>query len=124
MSKKPSILISGHGIGGMAAALEIQLTEQAPALREAGAGVPISANGMAVLEELGVASRLLERAAHPEQCPIRMWNAGQRWTAFNLSAMSARTYGHPHVTVYRPDPLIALAEGVCAVAPLPTTSTP
>ncbi|MFZ6763200.1 FAD-dependent monooxygenase [Pseudoroseomonas sp. WGS1072] len=121
---KPRILIAGGGIGGLAAALalirrgfDVQVYEQAPALKEVGAGVQVSANGMAVLEDLGVADRLMELAAHPEQRQIRMWNTGQRWTAFDLGSISVSTYGHPYVTVYRPDLLDALADGVRAAAP-------
>ncbi|SDW31417.1 salicylate hydroxylase [Ruegeria halocynthiae] len=54
--------VIGGGIGGLAAALalckqggQVTVLEQAPALTEVGAGLQISANGMAVLRALGVA---------------------------------------------------------------------
>lgn len=56
-----SFAVIGGGIGGLAAALALRLKgaqvtvlEQAPALTEVGAGLQISANGMAVLRALGV----------------------------------------------------------------------
>jgi salicylate hydroxylase len=122
--KKPLILIAGGGIGGMAAALAllqrgfaVEVYEQADALAEVGAGVMVSANGMAVLENLGVAERLLQLAAHPERRQLRMWNTGQSWTVFDLGAISVSTYGHPYVTVYRPDLLRVLADAIVATDP-------
>ena len=60
-----NIAIVGGGIGGLAAALalirrgiDVDVYEQAPELRELGAGVQISANGSRVLHELGLAAAL------------------------------------------------------------------
>ena len=51
-----NITVLGAGIGGLAVATalarrgaRVQVLEQAPALREVGAGIQISPNGMAVL---------------------------------------------------------------------------
>ncbi|MEX0307475.1 MAG: FAD-dependent monooxygenase [Ruegeria sp.] len=59
--------VIGGGIGGLAAALALRnqgarviVLEQAPALTEVGAGLQISANGMAVLRALGVAGNVPE----------------------------------------------------------------
>jgi len=121
---KPKVLIAGGGIGGLTAALsliqrgfEVEVYEQAPELREVGAGVQISPNGMLVFDALGIAARVLALAARPERREIRMWNTGQAWTAFDLGAESVETYGHPYVTMYRPDLLTVLAEAVQAAAP-------
>lgn len=61
-------VVIGGGIGGLAAALalrragwEVAVYEQAPALREVGAGLRVSPNGMHVLERLGLAERVLEQ---------------------------------------------------------------
>lgn len=123
-STTPRILIAGAGIGGLTAALallrrgfRVEVYEQATALREVGAGVQVSANGMLVFRALGVADRILELAAEPQRREVRMWNTGQSWTAFDLGAVSVRTYGHPYVTMYRPDLLQALAEAVQEAAP-------
>ncbi|WP_135505367.1 FAD-dependent monooxygenase [Roseovarius aestuariivivens] len=58
-------LILGGGIGGLAAALALsargarcRVLEQAPALREVGAGLQISPNGFVVLEALGLGEGL------------------------------------------------------------------
>src|SRR5258708_21817497 len=109
---KPKIIVAGGGIGGLTAALslikrgfEVEIYEQAPILREVGAGVQISANGMLVLRELGLSAPIMEEAAHPERRDIRMSNTGQAWTAFDLGTASVQTYRHPYVPMYRPDPL-------------------
>jgi salicylate hydroxylase len=121
---KPKVIIAGAGIGGLTAALallqrgfEVEVYEQASELREVGAGVQISPNGMRVFEELGIADRILALAAHPERREVRMWNTGQAWTTFDLGAVSVQTYGHPYVTMYRPDLLTVLTEAVQAAAP-------
>ncbi len=63
------ITVIGGGIGGMAAALacarrgaRVTVLERADAIRELGAGVQISPNGMAVLDALGVGDALRTRS--------------------------------------------------------------
>lgn len=63
------ITVIGGGLGGMAAALacarrgaRVMVLERADALRELGAGVQISPNGMAVLDALGVGDALRARS--------------------------------------------------------------
>ena len=60
----PHVLIAGGGIGGLTAALallkrgfDVDVYEQAPALREVGAGLQLSANGNRALYALGVERR-------------------------------------------------------------------
>lgn len=60
MSSNP-VTVVGAGIGGLTCALalvqrgiDVKVYEQAPELREIGAGVQLSANGMRVLHALGL----------------------------------------------------------------------
>ena len=62
------ICIVGAGIGGLAAACglamrgaRVTVLEQADAVREVGAGIQISPNGLAVLDALGVGDDLRAR---------------------------------------------------------------
>jgi len=85
MTKKLKIAVAGAGIGGLVAALalirkgyDVTVYEQAPELRELGAGLQISANGTRILIALGLreaAVRMARRcastaAARPGSCSI------------------------------------------------------
>ena len=124
MRDKPRLLIAGAGIGGLTAALgllrqgfAVSVYEQAKELREVGAGVLISPNGMRALTSLGVAERALAVAAHPAKREVRLWKTGQAWPTFELNTVAATAYGYPFAWLFRPDLLDLLAEAVTALAP-------
>lgn len=65
-----NVLVIGAGIGGLAAAVAfarrgvtVTVLEQADAIREVGAGLQVSPNGLFVLRALGLEPRLRERGA-------------------------------------------------------------
>lgn len=67
------VLVIGAGIGGLAAATglarrgaDVSVLEQAEAVREVGAGFQISPNGFVVLESLGLAGVLRDRAVQAQ----------------------------------------------------------
>jgi salicylate hydroxylase len=107
---KSHIAIVGGGIGGLAAALalvrrgiEVDVYEQAPELRELGAGVQISANGTRVLHALGLKDALEKVQVLPAGKAIRLWNTGQSWKLFDLGLQSVARYGFPYITIHRGD---------------------
>jgi salicylate hydroxylase len=113
------VLIAGGGIGGLAAALalirrgcEVEVHEQAPELKEVGAGLQLSPNGTRVLYALGVGEALRALSCEAEGKEIRIWNTGETWKLFDLGAVAIERYGFPYFTVYRPDLLAVLAEAV------------
>jgi len=119
MTQRPHVLIAGGGIGGLTAALallrrgfDVDVFEQAPELREVGAGVQVSANGSRALYSLGVGETLAASSCEASGKEIRLWSTGQTWTLFDLGAESVARYGYPYFTVYRPDLLAALVDGV------------
>jgi salicylate hydroxylase len=121
---KHHILIAGGGIGGMAAALallkrghDVDLYEQAPELKEFGAGVQISPNGTRALHALGVLDALRALSCDTEGKEIRLWNTGRSWKLFDLGAEAIERYGFPYVTVFRPDLLQVLHDAVRARKP-------
>ena len=119
MTRNARILIAGGGIGGMAAALalqksgfEVEVFEQAPELGEVGAGVQISPNGTRALDHLGVLEGLRKLSCKPERKEFRLWNTGEAWPMFDFDKTASDTYGFPYLTVYRPDLLGALVDGI------------
>ncbi len=75
------IVIIGGGIGGLAAALsllkrglDVEVHEQAPELKEVGAGIQISSNGTRVLYALGLEEALKRVQVLPSRRVIRHWS--------------------------------------------------
>lgn len=122
--RRPTVLIAGAGIGGLVAALAlarrgiaVSVHEQAQGLREVGAGVQISPNGVRVLAALGVAEQVAAVSSETRGKEIRLWNTGQTWSPFDVLADSVGTYGFPYFTVYRPDLLAVLEAALREAAP-------
>ena len=118
------ILIAGGGIGGLAAAaallqrgIDVDVYEQAPELKEVGAGIQISPNGNKVLDALGVFQTLKSLSCDPERKEFRLWNTGRAWPMFSLGKAVIERYGYPYLTVYRPDLHQALADRVRELKP-------
>ena len=118
------ILIAGAGIGGLTAALaclkrgfDVEVYEQAAELKEAGAGLQVSANGTRALYELGVGAALKHLSCEVASKEYRLWNTGEAWKLYDLGAESVARYGYPYFTVYRPDLLAVLADAVRAIKP-------
>jgi 2-polyprenyl-6-methoxyphenol hydroxylase-like FAD-dependent oxidoreductase len=119
MRGRPRVLIAGGGLGGLAAALallrmgcEVEVYEQAPELKEVGAGLQLAANGTHVLYALGVGEELKALSCEAESKEIRIWNTGETWKLHDLGRVSIERYGYPYFTVYRPDLLGVLERAV------------
>lgn len=118
------VIIAGGGIGGMSAALallkkgiDVEVYEQAPELKEVGAGIQISPNGCRALDELGVFQTLKALSCDPVRKEFRLWNTGKSWPLFDLGKSAIEKYGYPYLTVYRPDMLDTLVAAVRALKP-------
>lgn len=118
------VAIVGGGIGGLTAALallrqgfDVTVYEQAPELREVGAGVQVSANGTRILFALGLEQDIMSVACEAGSKEIRLWNTGQTWNLFDLGPQSITRYGFPYVTIHRNDLHQALAAGIRRIAP-------
>jgi len=104
------VAIVGGGIGGLTAALallrsgiDVDVYEQAPELKELGAGVQISANGTRVLYALGLGAAIERVGVIVAGKEIRLWNTGQAWKLFDLGAVSVQRYGFPYMMFHRGD---------------------
>lgn len=114
-----TIAIVGAGIGGLCAALAlvrrgiaVEVYEQAPELKELGAGVQISSNGTRVLYALGLGPAIERVGVIVAGKEIRLWSTGQTWKLFDLGAVSVERYGYPYMMFHRGDLHAALLEAL------------
>jgi salicylate hydroxylase len=105
-----NVAIIGAGIGGLTAALAlirqgigVDVYEQAPELKELGAGVQISSNGTRVLHALGLGAEAERLGVVVAGKEIRLWSTGQTWKLFDLGAVSVERYGFPYMMFHRGD---------------------
>jgi salicylate hydroxylase len=122
MASSNPILIIGGGIGGLATALallrrglDVVVYEQAPVLREVGAGVQIGSNGTRVLFALGLEQALRRSQVLPPRRQLRHWRTGETWNWFNLGQAQVERFGTPHILMHRNDLHGVLAAAVRAL---------
>ena len=107
MSISRDIGILGGGVAGLAAAValarkgfEVTVYEQAPEIREVGAGLQISPNGAAILEHLGLSDALSEAGVRAEKVELLNGPAGKRVAQFDVSK---GVNGHGYFFLHRAD---------------------
>jgi FAD-dependent urate hydroxylase len=113
------VLVSGAGIGGLAAARglidgghEVTVFEQATELRHGGAAVTLWSNGTGVLSELGIS---LDGVGAPIDVLETRDHRGKPLVSVDV-ARSAEHFGHPHVCLPRTRLLGLLGDGLPAGA--------
>lgn len=111
------IAIVGGGIGGLAAALgllrtghDVQVFEQAEALREVGAGIQISPNASRILHRWGLAAVLAHQGVRPRAWHQRRWDDGRTLLRSELGDAVERAFGAPYYHFHRADLLRALLD--------------
>lgn len=119
------VAVAGGGIAGLTAAIalaergfDVDVFERAPELGEIGAGIQLSSNATAVLEQLGVLKDLAGHAFEPEALVIRDAASGDVLSRLPL-AIARRRYGAPYCTLSRADlqsALLAAARRRSAIA--------
>lgn len=110
------VIVVGAGIGGLTTALtlrraglEIVIFEQAPQLREIGAGIQISPNANRILHRLGLADALRKVAVRPLAIEIHRWDDGRLLIRQPLADLCEQNFGAPYYHIHRPDLLELLA---------------
>lgn len=123
------ILIAGGGIGGLATALALarigwrsHIAERRQEWSEAGAGIQLSPNGVAVLEKLGVAAHLAALAGVPRHLVVRDAASARVLQRLPLGGWIAARHGAPYWLAHRRDLQSALLARVDA-EPLITVTT-
>jgi salicylate hydroxylase len=118
---RSSILIAGGGIGGLAMALSLlrrgidcDVFEQASELREVGAGLWISMNGIRVLRDLGLTEQIEQNCIAAERRNIRLWSTGDAWSLYDRSSSAA---GNQPYLLLRAHLLKILVDGVQRLKP-------
>jgi salicylate hydroxylase len=104
------ILIAGAGIGGLTAALcllkaghEVQIFEQAQAVKEVGAGLQCGANSLHVMTHLGLLEQIESLAVDPQSVQFRHYKSGEVIHSMELGAAYATKYGAPYLHIHRAD---------------------
>ena len=117
----PSVMIVGAGIAGLTLAAALQqrgwrprIVEQAPALRELGAGLQLSPNAMSVMAQLGLADKLVARGFLPEGIRSANWRSGRDNARVPFAALNLH---HPYLHIHRADLQQCLLDQVLGADP-------
>jgi salicylate hydroxylase len=104
------VAIIGAGISGLAAAVALHqqgqrvvVYEQATALVEIGAGLSVFANGLRVLDLLGLSEQIEPVAAEPDELVFRHWRTSERVgsEALGHDGRYRSDFGFPYLGVLR-----------------------
>ncbi len=114
-----TVLVTGGGIGGLAAALalvregfKVKVIEQAPAIGEIGAGIQLSPNAFAACDELGVGADLQSRAVFTDEMTMFDAMDAARVATIELGEAFRARFGNPYAVIHRADIHGALRAGV------------
>lgn len=119
-----TVLISGGGIGGLAAALALakrglasRVLERRPVFSEEGAGIQIGPNGTRILKDIGAFEALAATAAKPDVLQVRDALNAHEIARLPLGAWIEERHGAPYLTAHRQD-LHAALLGAARASPL------
>jgi len=109
-SSSTPFLVTGGGIGGLAAALAlaraghaVRLLERAPEFAEVGAGLQVGPNASRVLDRLGVLDAVTATAFFPSRLTLRDALSGQRLTSLDTGDVFRERFGYRYFVAHRAD---------------------
>jgi salicylate hydroxylase len=112
------IAVAGAGIAGLTAAISlaqrgfsVDIHEQAPVLKEIGAGIQLSPNATKILTRLGLEEHLRPHIFEPQAIEIRDAQSARILATIPLGDTARRRYGAPYITIHRADLQAALIFG-------------
>jgi salicylate hydroxylase len=104
------LLISGGGIGGLAAAMvlaqdghRVTLFEQAASFGEIGAGIQLGPNIFRMFDYLGLTEAINRVAFFPSGLGMNDVRTGEKVVRVPLGDLARATYGFPYGVIYRAD---------------------
>jgi len=121
MPVKLPILVTGGGIGGLAAALAlarqgfaVRVLEQASELGEIGAGIQLGPNAFSAFDALGIGERARGRAVYTERLVLMDAVDESEVASVPVGAAFRERFRNPYAVSHRADVHLSLLEGVQA----------
>jgi 2-polyprenyl-6-methoxyphenol hydroxylase-like FAD-dependent oxidoreductase len=118
-SRRPSVIIAGAGIGGIATALSLSrlglvvtVVEQSPTLGEIGAGLQLAPNAFAALDALGIGAAVRARAVFTERLMLMDAVDCSEVAKFEVGEGFRTRFGNPYAVIHRADIHTAILEQV------------
>lgn len=119
MSDTLHVLIAGAGVAGLTAALALArgghratIIEKSPVLAEAGAGLQLSPNATAALEQLDLLDRVMRLALAPDGLFVRRWRDGAELMHMQMGPLAELRWKSPSLVIHRADLLKALLDRI------------
>jgi len=110
MAHTSPLIISGGGIGGLAAAMvlaqdghQVTLLEQAASFGEIGAGIQLGPNIFRMFDYLGLTEAINRVAFFPPGLGMNDVRTGEKVVRVPLGDVARATYGFPYGVIYRAD---------------------
>ncbi len=104
------VIVSGGGIGGLAAALalsrigmSVRVLEQTDTFGEIGAGIQIGPNAFYIFDKLGIADQINAVAAYPDALVVIDSLSAETIMNVPVGATARKHFGYPYGLVHRAD---------------------